>query len=127
VKGHLFQQDAFASTWLPYSIPHIHNLEWDPREEHEIDFPHAWVLHPMAVAVGAFLQTLTIELPIKPGAPDPYTPLGRVSCALRSTSSSASSPGSSPRWSGTKPSCRSRIPGSTTSQDKPDQAQAHEP
>jgi arylsulfatase A-like enzyme len=75
-KGHLFQQDEFASTWLPYSIPHIHNLEWDPREEHEIDFPHAWVLHPMAAAVGAFLQTLIVEPPIKPGAPDPYTPPG---------------------------------------------------
>ena len=75
-KGHLFQQDAFASTWLPYSIPHIHNLEWDPREEHEIDFPHAWVLHPMAAAVGAFLKTLTVEPPIKPGVPDPYTPPG---------------------------------------------------
>jgi arylsulfatase len=73
-KGHLFQQDAWASTWVPYSIPHIHNLEWDPREEHEIDFPHAWVLHPMAAAAGAFLQTLTVEPPIKPGAPDPYTP-----------------------------------------------------
>jgi hypothetical protein len=75
-KGHLFQQDAFASTWLPYSIPHIHNLEWDPREEHEIDFPHAWVLHPMAAAAGAFLQTLAVEPPIKPGTPDPYTPPG---------------------------------------------------
>lgn len=71
---HLFQQDAFASTWLPYSIPHIHNLEWDPREEHEIDFPHAWVLHPMAAAAGAFLQTLAIEPPIKPGGTRPVHP-----------------------------------------------------
>ncbi len=73
-KAHLFQQDGFYSTWEAYNIPHVHNLEWDPREEHEILFPHAWVMHPMAVAASAFLKTLAIEPPIKPGTPDPYTP-----------------------------------------------------
>ena len=24
----------------------LYNLEWDPREEHQVDFPHAWVLPP---------------------------------------------------------------------------------
>ena len=28
----------------------------------------------MAAAAGAFLKTLAIEPPIKPGTPDPYTP-----------------------------------------------------
>ena len=73
-KAHLFQQDEFASTWTPYNMPHLHNLEWDPREEHEVDFPHGWVVHPMAAAVAAFLHTLVLEPPIKPGAPDPYQP-----------------------------------------------------
>jgi arylsulfatase len=73
-KVHLFQQDGFLSTWSPYNMPHVHNLEWDPREEHEVDFPHGWVVHPMAAAVGAFLRTLAIEPPIKPGTPDPYLP-----------------------------------------------------
>ena len=73
-KAHLFEQDAMLSTWTPYNMPHLHNLEWDPREEHEVDFPHAWVVHPMAAAVAAFLQTLAIEPPIKPGTPDPYLP-----------------------------------------------------
>ena len=50
-KAHLFEQDAMLSTWTPYNVPHLHNLEWDPREEHEVDFPHAWVVHPMAAAV----------------------------------------------------------------------------
>jgi hypothetical protein len=31
----LFQLD-------PLHMPVIHNLEWDPREEHQVDFPHAW-------------------------------------------------------------------------------------
>ena len=31
-------------------------------------------MHPMAAAAGAFLKTLAIEPPIKPGTPDPYTP-----------------------------------------------------
>jgi hypothetical protein len=70
----LFQQDSFLSTWTPYNVPHIHNLEWDPREEHEVDFPHGWVLHPMAAAAGAFLKSLVAEPPIKPGTPDPYMP-----------------------------------------------------
>lgn len=73
-KAHLFKQDAAASTFSPYNVPHLHNLEWDPREEHEIDFPHAWVFHPMAAAVGALLKSLAAEPPIKPGTPDPYTP-----------------------------------------------------
>ena len=73
-KGHLFKQDSFLSTWTPYNVPHLHNLEWDPREEHEVDFPHAWVIHPMAAAIGAFLKSLAVEPPIKPGTPDPYTP-----------------------------------------------------
>jgi len=73
-KAHLFQQDDMLSTWSPYNMPHLHNLEWDPREEHEVGFPHAWVVHPMAAAVAAFMKTLAIEPPIKPGAPDPYTP-----------------------------------------------------
>jgi hypothetical protein len=59
---------------VPYNAPHIHNLEWDPREENQVDFPHGWVVHPMAAAVSAFLKTLAAEPPIKPGTPDPYTP-----------------------------------------------------
>ena len=73
-KAHLFQQDAFLSTWTPYNLPHLHNLEWDLREEHQVDFPHAWVMHPMAAAIAAFTRTLVTEPPIKPGTPDPYTP-----------------------------------------------------
>jgi arylsulfatase A-like enzyme len=73
-KLHLFQQDGMMSGWTPLNMPHLHNLEWDLREEHEIGFPHAWVVHPMAAAAGAFLKTLAAESPIKPGTPDPYTP-----------------------------------------------------
>ncbi len=73
-KVHLFKQDEFYSTWAPNNIPLIYNLEWDPREEHQVDFPHAWVLQPIAVAARRFLLTLAMEPPIKPGTPDPYTP-----------------------------------------------------
>ncbi|MGZ5339163.1 MAG: sulfatase-like hydrolase/transferase [Thermoleophilaceae bacterium] len=73
-KAHLMEQEEMYSTWSPYNMPHIHNLEWDPREEHEIDFPHGWVVHPMAAAAAAFMKTLAIEPPIKPGTPDPYEP-----------------------------------------------------
>jgi arylsulfatase A-like enzyme len=38
-KANLFQQDDAFSTWSPYNLPHLHNLEWDPREEHEIGKP----------------------------------------------------------------------------------------
>jgi arylsulfatase A-like enzyme len=73
-KAHLFEQPTGLSAWTPYNIPHLHNLEWDPREEHEVTLPHAWVLHPMAAAVLMFLKTFAIEPPIKPGTPDPYLP-----------------------------------------------------
>ncbi len=73
-KTHLFRQDDTYLTWSPYNVPNIHNLEWDPREEHQVDFPHAWVLHPMAAAVFAFLKSFASEPPIKPGTLDPYLP-----------------------------------------------------
>jgi arylsulfatase A-like enzyme len=73
-KAHLFHQDDFYSTWSPYNMPRMHNLEWDPREEHPVDFPHAWVAYPMAAAAEAFLKSLVIEPPIKSGTPDPYAP-----------------------------------------------------
>lgn len=38
-KMHLFHQRLLASTWTPYNVPHLFNLEWDPREEHQVDFP----------------------------------------------------------------------------------------
>ena len=78
-KVHLFKQDDFYSTWAPYNMPLLYNLEWDPREEHQVDFPHGWVMHPMAAAAGAFLMSLVEEPPIKPGTPDPYTPPKPVS------------------------------------------------
>jgi arylsulfatase A-like enzyme len=73
-KVQLFQQDDFYSDWMPRNVPAVFNLEWDPREEHAVMFPHAWVFHPMAAAAGAFMKTLAMEPPIKPGTPDPYTP-----------------------------------------------------
>ena len=73
-KAHFFHQDDMYSTWSPYNTPHLHNLEWDLREEHQVDFPHAWVVHPMAAAADAFLTSLAKEPPIKPGTPDPYVP-----------------------------------------------------
>ncbi|MGZ4663485.1 MAG: sulfatase-like hydrolase/transferase [Frankiaceae bacterium] len=73
-KAHMFEQTSMLSTWSPFNEPHIYNLEWDPREEHQVDFPHIWVVHPMAAAAGAFLKSLVAEPPIKPGTPDPYTP-----------------------------------------------------
>ena len=45
-KMHVFQQDVAASSFVPYNAPHLHNLEWDPREEHEIGSPHGRVIRP---------------------------------------------------------------------------------
>jgi arylsulfatase len=73
-KAHLFQQDTFMGTWTPLNEPHLVNLLWDPREEHQVSFPHTWVAHPLVTAAGAFLKTLVVEPPIKPGTPDPYEP-----------------------------------------------------
>ena len=45
-----------------------------PARNTQVDFPHGWVIHPMAAAAGTFLLSLAKEPPIKPGTPDPYTP-----------------------------------------------------
>ena len=79
-KVHLFQQDDFYSTWVPNNVPILHNLEWDPREEHQVDFPHAWVLHPVAAAAAAFLKTLVKKPPVKPGNPTRTCLPNPVSC-----------------------------------------------
>ena len=73
-KMNLFDYDEMYGSWSAYGVPHLYNLEWDPREEHPVDFPHAWVVHPIAAAVGAFMKTCAVEIPIKPGTPDPYEP-----------------------------------------------------
>jgi arylsulfatase len=74
-KVHLFKQDDFYGTWEANNMPLVYNLEWDPREEHQVDFGHGWVIEKTAGAVaGAFLKSLVVEPPIKPGTPDPYTP-----------------------------------------------------
>jgi arylsulfatase A-like enzyme len=73
-KAHFFKQEDALDTYVPYNSPMLYNLEWDPREEHQVDFPHGWVFHPMAAAASAFLKTLAAEPPINPGTPDPYTP-----------------------------------------------------
>ena len=70
----LKQPVGVVAAVVPWNMPQLHNLEWDPAEEHGVGFPHAWVLHPVAAAAGAFLKTLVVEPPIKPGTPDPYTP-----------------------------------------------------
>ena len=68
-KAHLFQQDGFMSTWSPYNIPRLYNLEWDPHKEREVTFAHGWVVHPMAAAAGAFLKTLVIRRRSSPVRP----------------------------------------------------------
>jgi len=76
-KIHLFHQDDFYSTWSANNIPLVFNLEWDPREEHQIDFGHFWLIEKVAAPIAAgFLRSLVVEPPIKPGTPDPYTPPG---------------------------------------------------
>jgi arylsulfatase len=40
-KAHLFKQEEMMSTWSPLNMPLVYNLEWDPREEHQVGFPHA--------------------------------------------------------------------------------------
>ena len=52
-KAHLFKQDDFYSTWSPYNAPHVHNLEWDPREGYE--HPGAIVLEEYDAEAGSLV------------------------------------------------------------------------
>jgi arylsulfatase len=73
-KINLFHQESFMGPWYPLNEPHVINLFWDPREEHQTSFAHGWLAYPIAAAAAAFLKTLVMEPPIKPGTPDPYEP-----------------------------------------------------
>ncbi|MFC9557642.1 hypothetical protein ACFTWF_43315 [Rhodococcus sp. NPDC056960] len=68
-KVHLFEQDDFYSTWAPTNVPILYNLEWGPREEHQVNSPHGWVPHPVDAGAAAFLRSLVLEPPIRPGTP----------------------------------------------------------
>ena len=101
-KVHLFKQDDFYSTWTPYNMPLIYNLEWDPREEHQVDFPHGWVLHPIAAAAGAFLKSLVDGAADQARDPRPLrAPQARRAAFRRRTCRSARSSSTSPPWSAT--------------------------
>ena len=82
-KAEITDQDDMYGTWAPLSTPSLYNLEWDLREEHQVGFTHAWVLQPMAAAVGAFLASLAVEPPIKVGTPDPYAPPATTDLQVR--------------------------------------------
>ena len=72
---HLFKQDSFYGPWVPNEVPPVYSLEWDPREENQVDFGHTWVIeYPAAAVAGAFLKSPAVEPPIKPGTRDPYVP-----------------------------------------------------
>jgi hypothetical protein len=118
-KLHLIDQNEADGTFAPYNGPHLHNLEWDPREEHNIVFPHGWVIHPIAAAVGAFLKTLATE---PRSSREPRIPTRRRSPEIsvpRNTSRSASSASSSPRSSKPTTSRPNHTTGSNTRPDEP--------
>ena len=117
-KLHLFTQDDFYSTWAPNNIPLIYNLEWDPREEHPVDFPHAWVIHPMAAAAGTFLRTLAMEPRSSRGRRIPTPRLRPASGNPRPACRSVPSRSSSPRWSKHTTKCSSPITASSIRLDE---------
>ena len=95
-KAVLFKQDDFYSTWVPNNMPMLYNLEWDPREEHQVDFPHAWVIEgPIGAVVGAFLKSLAAEPRSSRGPPTRTRRPDQATCGPRRTFSSGPSSSSS--------------------------------
>lgn len=70
-------EESGRDTILYFMGNRLQSAKWRQWKVHlfrQVDFPHAWVLHPIAAAAEAFLKTLAAEPPIKAGTPDPYTP-----------------------------------------------------
>jgi len=42
-KAQITRQDGMYGTWSALNAPALFNLEWDPREEHQVGVAHAWV------------------------------------------------------------------------------------
>ncbi|MGW4336735.1 hypothetical protein ACWEK5_28600 [Rhodococcus koreensis] len=117
-KVHLFEQDDFYSTWAPTNVPILYNLEWEPRGEHQVDFPHGWVLHPVAAGAGAFLKSLAVEPPIRPGTPDPYVPPEPGELQPQTHLQIGPTCTTSPPWSDPTTNLRTRVMGSSTNPDE---------
>jgi arylsulfatase len=71
------EMDAGLDPIQEYSLPRFYNLLIDPKEEH----PHEgyvaesfWARFPMSAILNEHIASLAKEKPIRPGAPDPYTP-----------------------------------------------------
>lgn len=60
-----------------YEIPLFYNLLLDPKEEHPMQGAEKslWVRFPASQVLFDHITTLKKETPIKPGQPDPYTPM----------------------------------------------------
>ena len=118
-KVHLFKQDDFYSTWSPLNMPLLYNLEWDPREEHQVDFPHGWVAHPIAAAAGRVPEVAGGRAADQAGDARPVhaAETGHVRSPRR-TSRSGRSSSSSPRSSRRTTSCRIPPTGSSTRPDE---------
>jgi arylsulfatase len=70
---------GFGEPLKIYPTPAFYNLHLDPREEHPVLLApeNLWVRYPASQVLADHAESLTREVPIKPGTPDPYRPPGR--------------------------------------------------
>jgi arylsulfatase len=67
------QETIFGGT-VKYGLPRVYNLLKDPGETQNVLFPESWVPQAGLRQLGAHVESLRQEPPIKPGTPDPYSP-----------------------------------------------------
>jgi arylsulfatase A-like enzyme len=66
--------DSVFSSEVKWPTPRLYNLLTDPKEHHNVLFPNTWVAKAASRHLAEHVASLRKEPPIRPGAPDPYTP-----------------------------------------------------
>lgn len=68
---------AFADPTRSYGVPLLYDLHTDPKEENPLNsqwYHNGWIRWPAGEYIVKHAASLEQEPPIRPGAPDPYTP-----------------------------------------------------
>jgi arylsulfatase len=73
-KMHLVWEPEPNAGPVKLESPWIFDLLQDPKEETDVSLPAGWVRTPMRHMMHAFLQSLKVNPPVPPGAPDDYQP-----------------------------------------------------
>ena len=78
-KMHMVWETEPNTGPIHLETPWVFNLTQDPKEETDVGTQYNWARRPLRVLIQDFQQSLKVNPPIPPGAPDDYRPAKKTS------------------------------------------------